>query len=214
MKLKEEDFIENLKETYDFLHTSADVFDKKKKYHEAKRMATNVRVLLHDTHNSTSLLKHLERKDILYCDSSFKPDTVQENGSICVMPMNKPMYYEEISIDGVTMIPYLSENEEKYIPFKDWWEGQIILTNGYGNTFTRKSIVTALANRDGGAHVDSKLNASYFHLTRGISTGETFQKNGEDPEPIPNPHLFTMRQITYEVIKTLEKEFDELSELN
>ncbi|KUH41113.1 hypothetical protein M2E15_3527 [Bacillus mycoides] len=212
MELKKEDFIENLIETYDFLHTSADVFDKKQKYHEAKRMETNVRVLLHDTNKSTSLLKHLERKDILYCDSSFKH--VQEDGFICIMPMNKPMYYEEISIDGVTMIPYLAENEEKYIPFKEWWEEQIILTNGYGDTFTRKSIVTALANRDGGAHVDSKLNDSYFHLTRGISTGETFQRNGGDPEPIPNPHLFTMRQITYEVIKTLEKEFDELGELN
>ncbi|PER43296.1 hypothetical protein [Bacillus thuringiensis] len=213
MKLKKEDFMENLIEAYDFLITSVDVFDKKQKYHEAKRMATTVRVLLHDTNQSTSLLKHLDRKDIHFCDSSFKHDMVQEDGSICIMPLSKPMYYEEVSIDGVTLIPYLNENEEKYIPFKEWWEEQVILTNGYGNTFTRKSIVTELANRDGGAHVDSKLRDSYFHLTRGISTGETFQRNDGDPEPIPNPHLFTMRQITYEVLKTLEKEFNEFIEL-
>ncbi|MBY0004046.1 hypothetical protein H7K05_01825 [Priestia aryabhattai] len=215
MNFANDDFIQHLIEQYDYLLTSIRGFDTKKKLHEAKRMATTVRVLVHDTKHSTSILTHLRRKNILFCNSSIKEKMTQPDGSIIINPMQKPMYYEEVDLNGVQIYPNLDSNKhnESFITFDYWWNKDIILENGKGDKFTRKDIVLALSNKDGGAHVDVELTKSYGELTRGVSTGETFQKGTQLPEPIKNPHLYTMRQITYEVITTLNEEFEEFEEL-
>ena len=50
-----------------------------------------------------------------------------------------------------------------YIPAGLWWEEPVIKLHEHGN-LTRKQIVLAAANTDGGAHVDKKLTAYYKRL--------------------------------------------------
>ena len=61
VELSEEDWLEHLDEQIDFLKASSTSFDTG--FHgEIKRLAISVRVLVHDTSNSTSLLALLDKK--------------------------------------------------------------------------------------------------------------------------------------------------------
>ena len=61
----QDELFQQLKEQLKFIHTSSNEFDKEN-FSEAKRLATNIRILLHDTNSSTSLLKQLGYKEKIY----------------------------------------------------------------------------------------------------------------------------------------------------
>ena len=95
------------------------------------------------------------------------------------------------------------------MPFSQWWNRVIYRHNDI--TMTRKKLILAVANKDGGAHVDDYLDRQYhlmkeygsnmtmtaetnlghleFHFTRGII--EAF-----------------IRQISFEVTETLKPFYD------
>jgi hypothetical protein len=59
--------------------------------------------------------------------------------------------------------------------------------------------VLAVANQDGGAHVDPTLDSTYADLSRNNSLGWTY---GSKSEPIEGPARAALRQICHEVLKT------------
>lgn len=129
----------------------------------ALNIATNIRVLVHDTQNSTSLLNKLCLKSNL----SFY-DTSTPKGSISYWKGN-------FSIEGwdLSKLPHIgivgkeihvlseSECEIKYTPiFKDWdvkhkkenfdnWWNTIIFDDNAGLNLTRKQLILNAANKDG-----------------------------------------------------------------
>jgi hypothetical protein len=56
------------------------------------------------------------------------------------------------------------------VAFDAWWLPKVP-QDAEGNPFSRKNFVRALANPDGGAHVDPELNAAYAALTKNNSLG-------------------------------------------
>jgi hypothetical protein len=72
-KQTEPELKSQLKEQIEFLRRGAKSFDEGSMA-EGKRLAVVIRVLLHDTKSSTSLLKHLGKKDILFYDTSIDYD--------------------------------------------------------------------------------------------------------------------------------------------
>lgn len=82
--------------------------------------------------------------------------------------------------------------------FDDWWNE--IIFDDRENKFTRKDIVTFVANQDGGAHVDPELNESYAKLTKMNSLGWT-DRNGNPPTN--NPAYQSIRVIANEVLISL-----------
>ena len=89
----------------------------------------------------------------------------------------------------------------------DDWLGSLVIKDCIGNTFTRRSIVLALANQDGGAHVDPALRDNYADLTRHNSlNGQLVQPDGTH-EPIEMAAHATMRQITHELLVTLVRDY-------
>ena len=73
--------------------------------------------------------------------------------------------------------------------FDEWWNAVIILDEG-GQKFTRKDLVLALANKEGGAHVDPELDAAYGALSRSGSlgwmiTGGRRESGSSGPRPTP-----------------------------
>ena len=201
----EDELNSHLREQIDFLRRSSQAYDEGFAS-EAKRLATVIRVLLHDTRNSTSLLTLLRKKDILFHDTSLGYD-----------PRNKVSTMGLIMIrvgpDGASYVPPLDDGppirySKAKIAFEEWWN-KIVFVDTRGNELTRKDLVLAVSNKDGGAHVDPQLNSAYAALTRFNSLGWKLIQNGIEKDFATKPELASIRQMSHEVLKSLKDEFPE-----
>ena len=61
--MERDELLKHLDEQLYFIEKSIEEFDKNEV--EAKRVATNIRTLVHDTNNSSSLLNQLDRKSVV-----------------------------------------------------------------------------------------------------------------------------------------------------
>ena len=139
---------------------------------ESKRIATAIRVLIHDTHNSRSLLLSLGVKEVVkYIDSS-SPN----NGRLHSMTGMQGVVGSPLDAylglvakintgDKLIAVPlymqHLKEWHASYSKkdFSDWWTAQVYSHNG--NNYTRRDLILFLANKDGGAHVDPEQPEGY-----------------------------------------------------
>lgn len=190
-------------EQLDFLRSSAGAYDAGKE-HEAKRLAAVIRTVAHDTRHSRSLLTQLGVRDRLpFIDRGPPlPPTFRAtyiSFGLTVVQMTFGSYGE------VYYIPAFDRpNPERLHPpvaFTDWWN-RTVLDDRQGGLFSRKALVLALANKEGGAHIDTALEESYRALTRENSLGFT---QGEDERPISNSIVCaSVRHVAAELIHTLE----------
>lgn len=201
-----EDLLAHLKEHIYFIDSSCHAYDKGFS-HEAKRIAVSIRILLHDTRNSRSLLSQLNMKDsMLFYDTAldYNPRNLLPTLGL-VMPK---LGFGPDTDSG--FIPPLDDGPpHRYkngkILFEPWWN-KIVLTDGAGKKWTRKDLVLIISNKDGGAHVDPKLDKIYANITRHSSL-YTFQSTGK--LNVTTPELPSIRQIGHEVLKSLKDEFPE-----
>jgi len=203
VKQSKQDLYKHLNENLNFLKGSAAAFDAGF-VGEAKRMAVTIRVLLHDTKNSKSLLGLLGLKDkTRYLDTS--PDLNKKN-----MMSHTGLVHTRATDQGVSYYAPLSngipDNKPKYIRFPDWWN-KVVIKDQKKNTFKRRELVLTLANQDGGAHVDPELNEGYSNLTRNNSVG-WFVGDGTRTTPLEDIELHSVRQITHELILTIERKLN------
>ena len=80
-----------------------------------------------------------------------------------------------------------------------------------GETFARKELVLALANKDGGAHVDPQLDERYASLSRLNSLGWQVQTGDIRLPPDNSVVAANVRQIAYELLTSLEGTFPDLA---
>lgn len=192
------DFQEILLEHVQFLRSSCASFDVGFDG-EAKRMAVSVRVLLHDTANSHSLFSQMGLKGIDFYNTAFE-----------LSPTNLIPHHGLIGIimkdDGANYAAYLDNIPPEFIrwtKFSDWWN-EIIFDNLKGSQLTRRDIVLGLANKEGGAHVDQKLNSAYETITRN-SQFWTFE-SADGSKPLEGRmERVTMRQISHEILRTIDQ---------
>ncbi|GAA4417591.1 hypothetical protein GCM10023187_50150 [Nibrella viscosa] len=193
-----DDLKEQLKEQIHFLKASSHSFDSGY-CREAKRLAVTLRILLHDTRNSKSVLDQLGYKgSIGFIDTclDLEPDNLLTQCNLLAITSSN-------SFDGY--VPLLGEGYlgvEHSKPFDAWWN-KPVLKDSTGKEFTRKELVLYLAEQDGGAHVDPKLDEEFIKLSRENSMQWTIA-NGVDQIPINSPVLPAVRQIAYEVEKSLD----------
>ena len=194
----------NLKEQIQLLINSCTSFDKGFKV-EAKNMAVKIRVILHDA-RWPSLLTLLGKKDILFYNTALEKDKRNPQPHMGLIELTLGTKGAEYSAP-LDKVP--SKDLNGKIPFKDWWEKNIVLEDANKNQFTRKDLVLIMCNQDGGAHVDLDLDDKYIDLTRTKSLGWTYYKNGEE-KLITEAELASIRQIAHELLKSLKDEFPEL----
>lgn len=201
MTLSNKELLDHLAEQLLFIDSSCASYDAGATY-EAKRLATHIRVLLHDTNASTSLLKYLGLKDKM----NFI-DGVPAHFHEAAKRARNAIY---ASIGGLAVIEHSAESisyvpvfhaggleQTHHIPFSPWWtEARMI--DSQGNQVSRKQIVLWLANKDGGAHID-KLPPTYQALTKDGSMGLSFQQPDGTTTEAPSPIPAAMRQIAEEV---------------
>ena len=201
----EDELNSHLKEQSGFLRRSAQAYDEGFAS-EGKRLATVIRVLLHDTRNSTSLLTLLRKKDILFHDTSLDYDPRNKVSTMGLIMMR-------VGPNGARYVPPLDDGppvrySKAKIAFEEWWN-KIIFVDTRGNKLTREDLVLAVSNKDGGAHVDPGLNSAYAALTRFNSLGWKFIQNGIEKDYATKPELASIRQMSHEVLKSLKDEFPE-----
>lgn len=188
-----------LKEQIDFLKLSCESFDKGY-LHESKRLATTLRVLLHDTAKSHSLLDQIGiKKKIGFYDTclDLNPNNLLSHNGILLIHLQRDSAKYKAPLSDTP----LSLNHSK--PFEEWWE-KLVFAKSKNEGYSRKKLILALANKEGGAHVDPKLNKQFESLVNG-EYFENFFVSGNDQSPIEEAPAFAVRQIAFEIIKSLEK---------
>lgn len=193
-----------LAEQLEWLESSARLYDTGKK-HEAKRLAVTIRVLLHDTSMSMSLLRQLGLKHrLLFLDTAGPVNrrnllpltpmlifraTMTEGG---LVPSYQPVFYDGPRPDSGL----------RALPFDDWWT-MMVLRDADLEEFSRRDLVLYLANKVGGAHVDpdtqERLDTLAKSQTVGFSVGDGRTERRIQEDPI----LPYVRQIAFELLEVL-----------
>jgi len=107
---------------------------------------------------------------------------------------------------GATWAPTLDPDSIKcWLTIRDWWN-QIVYISGTAR-LSRRDLVLSAADKDGGAHVDAKLNADYESLMN--SNGFGFFSLSQTGElgtftPIIDAHLVYLRQMGHELLSSPE----------
>lgn len=191
------DFKIHLRKQLGFLERSCNAYDDGV-HDEAIRIATIIRILIHQTSNSTSLLKHLNATTINLLSTVKK---ISENTIHAPMTMSTVTF----SSNGAVQYPNLGNSSYKeQIPVSKWWD-QVVIVNG-SMRLTRKKIVRSAADQDGGAHVDTNLNSEYEQLTEAGFSGRVFgnQNGNVYEERLKGTHTICLRQMGYELLNSPE----------
>ena len=191
-----------LQEQLGFLVSSCELFDGGNPA-EAKRLALALRILLHQGRApSLPLLGQVPGFNWNKFHSMMIP----------YVPENALDYHglimTRVSSTGDTGdVRYLPTLDDlhwtlKARKFLDWWFRDIVFKDKDGEIFTRKDLVLAIANTDGGGHVDPELGQVYIKLSRENSLGWLFHAGSR--EWFENPVPPAIRQIAHEMLRTLE----------
>lgn len=201
-----DDFEKDLKDTIQNLVTLSKAYDDGSE-EIAKLIAVAIRVLIHDTNSSTSLLKHLNKKQILFFDTSnYNPNNLLTEIPMVIMRIGRG---SSKNISG-SFHPALDQGPPlpvKKVHFDDWWEHSVVLRDKSGIELNRKSLVLEVSNKEGGAHVDEKVKKHIYKLLRENTTGWGLVENGTLKDFYNTPAFPTIRQIAHELLMTLKPEF-------
>jgi SEC-C motif len=189
----------HLEQQLGFLERSAASFDEGYES-EAKRLAVTLRVLLHDTPKSHSLLGQLGKADQAFADTAldFDPTNPVPHGGLVFEALGPPKTRHVALLDDA---PVCGST-----PFHAWWTAPLFVDNER-KILTRRDLILVAANQDGGAHVDPALDETYDKLSRLNSMGLFAVENGE-ARPMDGPERAAIRQITHEVLKTLKPGYE------
>ncbi|HEY6170418.1 MAG TPA: hypothetical protein VI454_20465 [Verrucomicrobiae bacterium] len=187
-------FTEQLRRHLGFLGRSCADFDAGHA-DEALRMAVTLRVLLHDTANSTSLLTHLGIKNSSKLLTTFEPGYTKSDAS-GVMSVFIPVWVDST---GIRRPPLGEADRQDFIPVSEWWTEVVMGSSGLPS---RKDVILAAANQDGGAHVDANPSLKTQELIRGVGTfglsvGGEFEKS-----ELTDHHFYLIRQFAHEVLNS------------
>lgn len=197
------DLENHLKEQISFLQASADAYDAGSKG-EAKRLSVVIRVLVHDTTTSKSLLNLLGIKSINFLDTSYDYDPRNLLSFAGLVMIRKSPGGAEF-VPRCKLPPKPKGEPIKFVPFDDWWN-KVVVVDNQKNKFKRSDLVLSLSNKMGGAHVDPKLDAAYAALTRDNTLGWRYWDGNEEGDIVP-VELASVRQITHEVLLSLKNAF-------
>ena len=221
-------FKDKLAEQLRWLRNSCESYDRGEKS-EAVRIATILRVVMHDTFDrrgrprSVSLLTHLKAKDKirLYSTIDPPPDTFEYHGMGRVF-VNVS---EDLKMVKRRIEPVLDFEARPPVPVSvhEWWEmpvyvsradagvtvaGSLAATTGENFCIARKDIILGAVDKEGGAHVDEKPAPDYERLAAAgvlrMYEGEINLVDGRVVRlpPLEDAPFVFLRQMGYEVLES------------
>ncbi len=171
MEQTKADLKEHLADQIHFLESSAESYDNGFDG-EAKRLANSIRLLLHDTGKSKSLIGQVGLKDTEFYDTAFEYNP------------NDPLYDAGLVVKSCD----LETGEWKFSPLLDtapqtrktkfeiWWNTPVFIDT-LGNKLSRKDLILSIADQDSGAHVDPSIDGTYV---------QPYQRTNPDRNPYNN----------------------------
>lgn len=175
----------------------------------AKDMAVKLRVLFHDTGNSTSLLKQLGIKDSFqYLDTSqtFDKNNIFPNWGLVIAHLSTDTSGQTEAQYEAPLDNRPPSRSQKHAQFDTWWNNTVI-KDASGATLSRSLLVNLLANKEGGAHVDPTPTREYRDITKLNSLLGIAQFSDDLPQSLTGKPLEeSVRQVTYEVLKTFDEQ--------
>jgi len=200
-------FKKYLKRQLHLLRNSCHFFDKGA-CDEAVRIATCIRVIVHDTGSSTSILKHLDAKDIRLFTTHHEPP--KQNGdsgfySITAFAMGVINMGHGGKYGYGANLEDFNPNCSAVLPVKQWWN-QVVWILDLDARLTRKGLILGAADKDGGAHVDGELEPKYEQLATQSWGTITVGPKGAEPQRIDvkHMHLMAIRTVGNEILKSPE----------
>jgi hypothetical protein len=94
-----------------------------------------------------------------------------------------------------------SVSQYRQVPFNEWWQA-IILNDHKGIAFTRKTLVIAVAEQDGGIEVASGLDQTYIKLARKNAMGWL-----QGDKPLMDVELHSIREIAWECLDAIKRQY-------
>lgn len=186
--------VDHLHRQLGYLRRSCELYDAGH-FDDAIRLAVSIRVLIHDTEKSTSLLKLMNVKSTVKLATSFGLAKKLPPG---MKPTSIIPLFVTSSEAGVS-VPFALPSPLTLLTVDEWWNETVWMQS---TTLTRKQIVLACANKDGGAHIEESPPQSILDLRRGLSSVVSL-KIGEVEVGTPsNYHFILLRQFAHELLNS------------
>jgi len=154
--------LEMLKEQYGFLKRSI-ASAIRGNLDEALRIATTLRVLVHETAASKPLLKQVVPNYLQITILDIPAAPLSKAGAQRVFYIGVAVQMN--SVTGVRPAVDLTNPPpgQKLVVLGSWWNRELLIFTDKGQrfVFTRKQLILTLANKEGGAHVDTSLPPGY-----------------------------------------------------
>jgi hypothetical protein len=195
----------HLAEQLQFLEASAASFDAGF-YGEFKRLAVTIRVLVHDTQASHSLLRQLGMKDIKFTDTC----PVNPPGNLMSFHGLAAVTFDSPKNSYAAMLDDVPPSELREVAFEEWWN-KVICIDKNKETLSRRQLILSAANQDGGAHVDPALDSTYAELKKNSLGWIGIDASGAN-YPLEGAERASVRQIAHEVLKTLKSGYSKTSQ--
>lgn len=187
------EFKEHLNQQLGYIKRSADLYDRGH-HDEAARIAVSLRVLLHDTGSSTSLLTHMGAKSIRLASKASDDSHI-----LARYPNIKGFQKTDLIVISIgTCAPDLTP-AARFTDIPTWWNECIIAQPPYPNV-SRKNVILWVANKDGGAHVDSTVPPVYEWLKEDGAIGSL--ELGGKLEEIPDAPFTLLRTMASEILES------------
>lgn len=191
----------HLGEQMEFIKASSRSFDEGF-LGEGKRLAATIRVLVHDTAQSKSLLGLLNvKQSLLFMDTAPRLNraNLAPTWGLPMMDVGNRTASRFFAPLGV--LPPSRIHPPKL--FDAWWSDPVT-KDQEGREFCRKDFVMTVANKEGGAHIDPVLSPRWMALTRHNSLGVNYVlSEGNRREVEGDLALQSVRQIAYEIEQTI-----------
>lgn len=191
-----------LREQMGLLRTSVHSFYQGN-FGESVRIATTIRVLVHETKKCRSLLQQLTQDPLKL--------QILDSGRRA-RPSDDEVFRYTLGLrwgPGAVLWPAVDLGSTHYAvgTIGSWWRSIVFRFNsplGKHLTYTRKEVVLMLANREGGAHVDQNENPDYVRLLNDLPLG--FAAGGVRIET-PDLARFLTAQAGAEMLDCLRRNF-------
>ena len=195
------DFTLELRKQLDFIISSCRLYDDGR-IEEAYRISVAARVLFHNTRVSKGIIgghSCLPGLKLLSTTSFFPGFPIKPESHFLGFVGVDP------SIQGFR--PFLNDALRKQeIPWREWWDEEPILAiTKNQESITRKGLILACANKDGGAHVDELKPQEYKRLEDGLGLEVVVKFRGRaTPEKVKlrYANLAALRQIGHEILSS------------
>lgn len=201
-----------------FLVKSTDDFDNGDT-REIIRTTVHLRNFLKDTNRITSLLAHLDKKDIEFLSSTSKKSDsnlvigngvsglniqIQNSIYLGLCTIHIESHNNSLEYRFQPLIFQNSSFSARRMSFEEWWNENVYEIESMNIAVSRKDIILSIAEKDGGNHIDKDLPFNYHSFKQRQS--EKIIVNQQEIVFRNNPAFATVRQIIYEFFASIKQD--------